>query len=495
MPFQVKILNAVREMILHSKEITDRFILYGFYAENEQTLLIADIESTKRDIGATSDLAKEKGSLRIVGWGYLKDPRIAYISFENFKTHSAFQDMTPYGIMVVVDAVSRKDIRIMHKNGLKLEKIPFTYVESFDRLYDSFLEHQRNLAEYTETEKQSRPSTKKEAVMAMLSELREKLVYVQSHGMGAEDYPDFIKAVEMVEQSLYGRASYYIKRAQKPLEEDVTRYRYKDKYESLLKTLKNDLGKLPSYELDNHDNEIYNTIELLIEQADTLFSSKKYKDAFSKLASAHSTVHAITEGTSAPEIRMEEPDLSEEMNFEPILTLEETLSGSLSPQTYSDTMRINEDADINEKIATFESIRTSEPGNEWVNGELGDCYFEKGDLKMALDAYRRQERKTPGDSTLLNNIGMIYKYDFNGKKAKEYFLKSISSNPDYAEAYYNYGFIRFEEGDLEDAIEYYQKAIDINPEFNLARDSLKVAVNKKNSYARQQFNWKNDNKE
>jgi Tfp pilus assembly protein PilF len=126
----------------------------------------------------------------------------------------------------------------------------------------------------------------------------------------------------------------------------------------------------------------------------------------------------------------------------------------------------------------------------WVWGELGYNYFEIGKLDKAAAAYKAQLKKTPENAMALNNLGMIYKLQFHYRQAMEYFGKAVAADPMYADAYYNLGFISFEEGDLDGAIENYKKAIEINPEFNLARESLAVAVRRQEAYAHQNFSWK-----
>jgi len=486
MSFKVKILRRVWENLKNPQKIEDIFILYGFYANTEKCTYIIDAIETQHANDFPRNVDKTKENLEMAGWGYLSDPDATFISFKNFKIQTRIQDIKPTTVMAVVNSDPEKNIRFMHLNKLRLEKVPFTIIDELNNNYDDYISQQKTLARFTDYDtslpEEHHIITKKEIVLDALTDLRENVSFLQDHNISASNYPDFEKAEELATNGLFGRALFYLKRAQKNIENDVVIYRYKEKYDALLNTIKSRMGKKS---IGNDATGDYD-IEMLIERASQYYNMKSYKEAFFELSSIYE---------KTPLDKEEEADYIDE-DLEPILNIEEFESEMFSSKPYEgakDTLSQLENTDnIKEKIELLKKSINEDPHNTWAWGELGDCYFDAGDLEKSLGSYIQQLKKTPKNSILLNNIGMIYKLKCIYKNAIEYFVKAIQVDPEYADPYYNLGFIMFEEGDLEEAINNYKKALDINPEFRLARDSLNVVLKKRDSYAKQQFLWKRE---
>jgi len=314
------------------------------------------------------------------------------------------------------------------------------------------------------------------------------MAFLEKHGKDISDYPDFENALDLAEEGLYGRAGFYLRLVQKKIEDDVVKYRYKDKYEKLLHEMKDDLASLPTKGERPDLGDTLSLIEQLIEMADSLYYSSRYKEAHSKLFKAHEHLLEML-GRSYEKEAREEHLIIEEDDLEPILTMEEFESDipMFDPMAMEEhEHHVEPTDDVEKRIEALERKRKAEPYNKSIMGDLGDAYFEAGDIHNALECYKMQLKKTPSDPILLNNIGMIYKLQFNYKTAMDYFKRAIEQDPVYSEAYYNLGFLYFEEGDLAEAIDNYKRALDINPEFNLARESLNVANKKRELFMKQQ---------
>ncbi|HPR42433.1 MAG TPA: tetratricopeptide repeat protein [Candidatus Methanofastidiosa archaeon] len=501
MSLRVRIVRKLWDKITDPAELDDIYLFYGFHASNENCTYLLEMRKTKGMLKEPLQVPLKMENMQLLGWGFIQDPKYDYISFENFKTQTHVQDILPNSVMLMKNPKHQNEVKVMRINELKLEKVPFTIVQEGDRIYDKFLEEQKNLAMFTDNDvfaqRKEYPVTKRDMITDMLSELKEKMSFLERHGKDMSDYPDFENALDLAEEGLYGRAGFYLRLVQKNIEDDVVRFRYKDKYERLLREMKDDIASLPTKEQRPDLGDTLGLIEQLVEMADSLYYSSKYKEAHSKLFRAHEHLLEML-GRPISDADVEEPAIDEEDDLSPILTMEEFESDV--PMFDPTELKGNEHAaggyedDIEKRIDDLERKRKDDPYNKWVMGELGDAYFEAGDIHNALESYKTQLKRTANNPILLNNIGMIYKLQFNYKTAMEYFKRAVEQEPNYADAYYNLGFLYFEEGDLSEAIYNYTKALEINPDFNLARDSLNVANKKRESFMRQQNLYKKDDK-
>lgn len=493
MSFRVRIIRKLWESITNPAELDDILLFYGFYAKSEDCTYLLEMQRGKGKLQEPIQVPLKKDNLDLLGWGFVQDPKYNYVSFENFKVQTHMQDIIPYSVMMVLGTKPQNEIKAMRIHELKLEKVPFTIVNEGDRVYDKFLEEQKNLAKFTDsdifTQKKEYPVTKRDMVTEILDEMREKMVFLEKHGKRITDYPDLESAFDLADEGLYGRAGFYLRLVQKKIEDDVVAFRYMDKYEQLLKDMKRDIGSLPSKDVRPDLGDNLALIEQLIERADSLYYEGNYREAHSKLFKAHEHLLQILGRRQEP-VEEKAAEETHQKELEPILTIEEFESNTpmFDPLSIEDKNEysIETHEDIGERIEFLEKKRKEDPYNKNVLGDLGDAYFEAGDIHKSLECYKLQLKKTPSDPILLNNIGMIYKLQFNYKSAMEYFKKAIENDPAYSEAYYNLGFLYFEEGDLSEAIDNYKAAIELDPDFNLAKDSLNVAMRKKEQFMRQQ---------
>jgi|GEM_PF-3230001 len=495
MTLRVKILRDVYDMVVSSTTEYETFLLYGFYSKNENYLYVIDVDMESFTSDTVASLPQYKAHLELIGWGYAQEEGTSFVPFERFKTQARFEDAFPVSVMMVIHPEHDGDVRCMVLNGLRLERVPYQVMDELDRSYDAFISQQHNLAEYTSERREEEATpvmTKRGMMQSLIEDLEEKVSYLEDKGISRHMYPDFEKAIELADEGLYGRAGFYLKRVQKNIERDVVTYRYKEKYDTLYTNV---LTMVES--LANTGRK--RTYASRLDKATTHYHKGEYKEAAQLLSSLYDALR--TEEDVVPR----EPKLQTVSYNEGEEEIDEALKPILSEEEFEEEMRMHSPyrseeqmqkelesmGDLAEKIEALEKVLKDSPNNTWAWGELGDCYFEAGELEEALSAYERQLRKTPDNAVLLNNMGVINKLQSRYKKATEYFKKAVEVDPNYAEAHYNLGFIMFEEGDLDEAIKQYKTTLELMPEFNLARDSLKVAMNKRDAYAKQQFTWKN----
>ncbi len=501
MSFRVMIAKHVDEQIRHFDSTTDTFVFYGYYAQKDGSLQVLDAQRATAPIDPLQTLELKKGPLDLVGWGYVRDPSISFIPLDNFRVQTKIQDVTPRAVMCIIDRDPDRDLKIMWINGLKLEKVPYSVEEAPESTYSEFITKQQTLETYTDREIFNEPpeppvATKKGMIEQLLEEMGDKVAYLSSLGKDVSQYEDYHRAKDLVSQQLYGRAAFYLRKVQRIIEEDVVQYRYKERYEQMLETLHEALPPELQRATQVDESDLVASLEMRLNKAASHYHVERYKEAYAELSSVLSDLPAIKEAkiSAAPPIEPE-PDVLPPL-FEPIFTPEELererSNGSTVTVSSMAMEKLEGMEDPYERLAYLERIQKEEPLNMWVWGEIGDNFFEVGELDKAVAAYKSQLKKTPSNAMVLNNLGMIYKLQFHYRHAIEFFKKSIAADPNYADAYYNLGFISFEEGDLEEAIENYKKAIELNPEFNLARESLAVAVRRQESYAHQNFSWKKD---
>ena len=96
---------------------------------------------------------------------------------------------------------------------------------------------------------------------------------------------------------------------------------------------------------------------------------------------------------------------------------------------------------------------------------IGAVYFEKGQIKLALQNFKKFVELQPENPIALNNLGVALYGQKKSQEAKTVLEKAIKINPNYAEAYNNLGNVYKEAKDYMTAINCYSDAIEINSNF------------------------------
>ena len=107
----------------------------------------------------------------------------------------------------------------------------------------------------------------------------------------------------------------------------------------------------------------------------------------------------------------------------------------------------------------------------------GDIYFAEGDLRAAIKEYKTGLLCTPGDSNLLNSLGVAYADIGNIKFARECFLEVLKEDEDNFMAVYNLGLGYEVSEERQRAIRYYETAVRLeSEEFVEAKRDLQLRL-------------------
>lgn len=113
---------------------------------------------------------------------------------------------------------------------------------------------------------------------------------------------------------------------------------------------------------------------------------------------------------------------------------------------------------------------------------LGVAYWRKGELELALEAFRESLRLDVNYSIAFNNTGSVYLSKYLETKdqgdlqnALANFQKAIALDPGYASAYNGLGAAYSQAGNVEGAIRSWEKAVEINPDLAFALYNLGLA--------------------
>jgi len=108
---------------------------------------------------------------------------------------------------------------------------------------------------------------------------------------------------------------------------------------------------------------------------------------------------------------------------------------------------------------------------------LGLLYFEKGNLKQAIEAYQKCLEIKPDLAEAHNELGRIYWEAGQSEKAEEEFKKAVALDGN-ASASYNLADIYFKQEKLELALDYIQKCLLKKEEWPKAYNLQGVILNK-----------------
>ena len=94
---------------------------------------------------------------------------------------------------------------------------------------------------------------------------------------------------------------------------------------------------------------------------------------------------------------------------------------------------------------------------------LSAAYDDGGRFQSALEAAQAADRISPGDPTVLVEIGMAYEDLHAYREALDYFKQTVALRPSDGRAMRNIGFVLRQLGQSDAAVEPLEKAVEINP--------------------------------
>ncbi len=105
---------------------------------------------------------------------------------------------------------------------------------------------------------------------------------------------------------------------------------------------------------------------------------------------------------------------------------------------------------------------------------IGNAYFDKGEYKKAIEAYKQAIRIDPNYAVAHYNLGVAYGKHSHYNEAIEAFKQSARINPDDAAAHSSLGNAYDSLGRYNEAIQAYKQAIRIDPDYAVAHSSLGI---------------------
>lgn len=97
------------------------------------------------------------------------------------------------------------------------------------------------------------------------------------------------------------------------------------------------------------------------------------------------------------------------------------------------------------------------PGSWLRLVQLGECYIETGEPKLALEAFERSLKLHP-DQKLDAKIGSAYLSMGDYKQASEHLLAALKENPQDPEASFHIAVFYMKQGEFREAAPYFQNA-------------------------------------
>ena len=120
--------------------------------------------------------------------------------------------------------------------------------------------------------------------------------------------------------------------------------------------------------------------------------------------------------------------------------------------------------EVSSKIQSLKDAVRKDPGNlsAWV--ELGNLYFDSGQPKEAIEAYRQYLAVKPDNPDVRTDLGIMYRASGEFDRAIEEFKKAAQSDPKHINSRYNIGIVLLhDKGDIKGAIKAWEDYLRVDP--------------------------------
>jgi tetratricopeptide (TPR) repeat protein len=95
---------------------------------------------------------------------------------------------------------------------------------------------------------------------------------------------------------------------------------------------------------------------------------------------------------------------------------------------------------------------------------LGNLYFDSGQPKEAIDAYRQYLAIKPDNSDVRTDMGIMYRALGEFDRAIEEFKRAAQSDPKHVNSRYNIGIVLLhDKGDIKGAIKAWEDYLRVDP--------------------------------
>ena len=137
---------------------------------------------------------------------------------------------------------------------------------------------------------------------------------------------------------------------------------------------------------------------------------------------------------------------------------------------------------FNETKKILVEAKELEPKNTSVLNNLGTVCRELGEIKNAVDYYKKAIEIDPNNANSYYNIGAIHYDAKKYNEAKNYLEKTVELQPNFALPYFVLGNLHADLKDYENAISNYNKAIKINKNLAGAYNNLGLVYRNINNF-------------
>jgi tetratricopeptide (TPR) repeat protein len=118
---------------------------------------------------------------------------------------------------------------------------------------------------------------------------------------------------------------------------------------------------------------------------------------------------------------------------------------------------------FDEAEAAYNKVLELDPHYQGVWLNLGGIAFRQGQIRKALDWYRKEQEAYPSAVVLLQ-MGRAYAELREADRARKAYLQAIAADSSYATVYFRLSELYKEEGELEKALEYSRQGLTLDPD-------------------------------
>jgi tetratricopeptide (TPR) repeat protein len=121
-------------------------------------------------------------------------------------------------------------------------------------------------------------------------------------------------------------------------------------------------------------------------------------------------------------------------------------------------------ANVQKKIDHLQSILKDEPKNLDVLIQLGNLYFDAGQVNQAIETYSKALEINPENADVRTDLGIMYRRKGDYDRAIAEFRKAAEIDPKHANSRYNLGIVLLhDKGDIKGAIKVWEDYLKVEP--------------------------------
>ena len=152
------------------------------------------------------------------------------------------------------------------------------------------------------------------------------------------------------------------------------------------------------------------------------------------------------------------------------------------PKDSEDINKLIEQQKFDDAIKACLSLTETYPSSALLNINLGQCYFELGQIESAIESYEKAIEIRPQWAVGFVMLGQIHSAQGNPDQAIENLKKAIAIEPECAEIHLNMGNVLQARGNLTEAIKSYQITLNIKLDHAEAYHNMGTALNAMGDY-------------